>query len=240
MYRFLIIILFPPSLAVAQKVDTAYINSNNEPVDKNVATYYVVNEGVGRKFTGTISKFDLSNKLIEKTSYIKGKIEGPYRIFNEEKSLMLKGQYLNNQKAGTWSLVDLKGDVIGMEVYDLKGALLREINLNSIENKIYYNVHEPAQFKGGRKAWNEHVKKNLRFPREATKAKKKGKVLIQFYVMKDGSLMNFETVRSPHSSLSDEAIRVIKAGGDWQPGKINGRLVNSIRVFSVTFNSLMF
>ena len=44
-------------------------------------------------------------------------------------------------------------------------------------------------------------------------------------VERDGSLTNIQVLRTPDSSLSDEAIRVLKSSPKWTPGKQRNQAV---------------
>ncbi|MDL2230677.1 energy transducer TonB [Alistipes sp. OttesenSCG-928-L06] len=49
---------------------------------------------------------------------------------------------------------------------------------------------------------------------------------IQFVVDRHGNLDDIKVLASPHRSLSDEAVRILKnSSGDWTPGKQRGNPV---------------
>ncbi len=51
-----------------------------------------------------------------------------------------------------------------------------------------------------------------------------GKVIVQFVVNKDGSIVDLVVVRSVHPYLDKEVFRVIKTMPKWKPGKQRGKL----------------
>lgn len=98
-------------------------------------------------------------------------------------------------------------------------------NLNS--NQI--NIKKPVQevcvveqmpsFPGGYGAFMSYINKNIKFP---AKVSKQGRVVVSFFVEKDGSITNATIVRSVHPALDKEALRVIKSMPKWLPGKEDG------------------
>ena len=50
-------------------------------------------------------------------------------------------------------------------------------------------------------------------------------MLIQFLVNEEGKLSNFKKLSSKGHGLEEEAIRLLKNSGDWNPGIQNGHKV---------------
>ena len=91
---------------------------------------------------------------------------------------------------------------------------------------------------GGFDQFYNYLLRNLRYPQEARKSNITGKVIVEFVVEKDGSIssQNIKVLKSPHKSLSKEAIRLIKNGPKWIPGKLKGVPVRTKRVMPISFN----
>ena len=81
-------------------------------------------------------------------------------------------------------------------------------------------------FPGGQVAMMDFLVKNMKYPADAAKNKVQGRVMVNFIVSKDGSLKDFNVVRSVYPSLDQEAMRVVKAMPKWSPGTQNGEPVN--------------
>ena len=62
-----------------------------------------------------------------------------------------------------------------------------------------------------------------------------GKVIVQFVVNKDGSIVDPVVVRSVDPYLDKEALRVIKTMPKWKPGKQRGKAVRVKYTVPVTF-----
>ena len=77
--------------------------------------------------------------------------------------------------------------------------------------------------------------KNVKYPKEATDKGIEGRVIVQFVVDKDGSVVEPKVVKSVSPELDQEALRVIKMMPKWQPGKQNGEIVRVKYVVPVSF-----
>ncbi len=80
---------------------------------------------------------------------------------------------------------------------------------------------------GGRKAYDKYLDDNVHYPSEALKNNIRGKVRIEFAVHADGSLNEYEVVKSLGYGCDEEVIRLIKDGPKWSPTTENGRPVES-------------
>lgn len=79
------------------------------------------------------------------------------------------------------------------------------------------------QFPGGSSAMKEWVKNNVRYPFEARQKGVQGRVMVSFYVEKDGNLSDLKIVRSVEPSLDKEALRVVGSMPPWIPGSVSGK-----------------
>lgn len=105
---------------------------------------------------------------------------------------------------------------------------------NEADNEEFEPIYAPddaalevsekePEFPGGSKALQGWIAKNIQYPEEAIMADISGSVFIRFVVEKDGYLSNFEILRSPHDSLSEEAVRLVRSMPRWVPGEEGGR-----------------
>lgn len=133
---------------------------------------------------------------------------------------------------------DAKGEVAGILVVK-KGsnnkvfmapkdqtAPVRRQNAMRDESIIFDVVEKMPTFPGGQVAMMDFLVKNMKYPADAAKNKVQGRVMVNFIVSKDGSLKDFNVVRSVYPSLDQEAMRVVKAMPKWSPGTQNGEPVN--------------
>lgn len=88
--------------------------------------------------------------------------------------------------------------------------------------KLICVVEQMPSFPGGYEALMSYINKKIKFP---AKVCKQGRVVVSFFVEKDGCITNAAVVRSVDPALDKEALRVIKSMPKWLPGKKNGRNV---------------
>ena len=71
----------------------------------------------------------------------------------------------------------------------------------------------------------QYLNKNIKYPVIAQEQGVQGRVIVQFVVNKDGSIVDAQVVRSVDPYLDKEAIRVINTMPKWTPGKQRGKPV---------------
>ena len=127
-------------------------------------------------------------------------------------------------------------DVAGQEKTDA----VKETDTTSLSlsDEIFLFPDSAAVPVGGFDQFYNYLLRNLQYPKEARASKITGKVIVEFVVEKDGSIssQNIKVLKSPHKSLSKEAIRLIKNGPKWIPGKLKGVPVRTKKMMPITFS----
>ena len=103
------------------------------------------------------------------------------------------------------------------------------------EDVIFVVVESMPEFPGGAAAMYKFLSENIRYPVIAQENNIQGRVICQFTVNKDGSLVDVEVIRQVDPALDKEAIRVIKAMPKWNPGKQRGKPVRVKYTIPVNF-----
>lgn len=93
------------------------------------------------------------------------------------------------------------------------------------EQTIFEVVEQMPEFPGGTAALMQYLNKNIKYPVIAQEQGTQGRVIVQFVVNKDGSIVDAQVVRSVDPYLDKEAIRVINTMPKWTPGKQRGKPV---------------
>ena len=93
------------------------------------------------------------------------------------------------------------------------------------EQQIFQVVEEMPEFPGGMAECLKFLGKNIKYPTISQENGVQGKVIVQFVVNKDGSIVDPVVVRSVDPYLDKEALRVIKTIPKWKPGKQRGKAV---------------
>ena len=86
-------------------------------------------------------------------------------------------------------------------------------------------VEQMPEFPGGMEAMIQFMQQNMKYPKDAQKLNKQGRVLVNFIIEKDGRVSNAVVVKSVWPSLDAEALRLVRAMPKWTPGKQNGKVV---------------
>ena len=93
------------------------------------------------------------------------------------------------------------------------------------DDNIYNEVDKMPEYPGGVNELLKYLSKNVRYPEAAKKAKKQGRVVVQFVVDKEGNITNPSVVRGVDKDLDAEAVRVISSMPRWTPGMQDGKAV---------------
>ena len=103
------------------------------------------------------------------------------------------------------------------------------------EAEIFMVVEEMPEFPGGMAECLKFLGKNIKYPTIAQENGVQGRVIVQFVVNQDGSIVDPVVVRSVDPYLDKEALRVIKTMPKWKPGKQRGKAVRVKYTVPVTF-----
>ncbi|MCH5176586.1 MAG: energy transducer TonB [Prevotellaceae bacterium] len=103
------------------------------------------------------------------------------------------------------------------------------------ENEVFQVVEQMPEFPGGYDALNAYLTKNIKYPAFAQENNIQGRVLVEFVVNKDGSVVDAKVVKSVDSSVDKEALRVVSAMPRWTPGKQHGKPVRCKYTVPVMF-----
>lgn len=78
-------------------------------------------------------------------------------------------------------------------------------------------------FPNGNDALLQFIKDNMKYPEEALKKGIEGRVVLRFTISRAGSIKDLKIVRSLHSLLDKEAIRIVSIMPRWIPGMKDGK-----------------
>lgn len=92
--------------------------------------------------------------------------------------------------------------------------------------EIFTLVEQNPEYPGGTTAMYKYLGENIRYPSEAQKANKQGKVYVKFVIKSDGKIDNINIVKSVSPELDNEAIRVVQNMPNWRPAEQNGKPVS--------------
>ena len=103
------------------------------------------------------------------------------------------------------------------------------------EEEIFQVVEDQPEFPGGMQALMEYLRKNMRYPTICQEQGIQGRVIVQFVVNSDGSIVDPQVVKPVNPYLDKEALRVVSTMPNWKPGKQRGKAVSVRVTLPVTF-----
>ena len=93
------------------------------------------------------------------------------------------------------------------------------------EQQIFQVVEEMPEVPGGMGECMKFLAKNIKYPTIAQENGVQGRVIVQFVVNRDGSIVDPVVMRGVDPHLDKEALRVIGMMPKWKPGKQRGKEV---------------
>lgn len=94
---------------------------------------------------------------------------------------------------------------------------------------MFLNSADPSVF------MEKWVYEYLKYPKYAAENGIQGRVLVSFVIDEKGNVTDVKVTRGIHTSLDDEAVRVISASPRWRPGRMAGKKVKVLMTAAVDF-----
>ena len=93
------------------------------------------------------------------------------------------------------------------------------------EGEVFQVVEEMPEFPGGMGECMKWLGQNIKYPAEAKEKGVEGRVVVQFVLEKEGTIVNAKIARGVDPELDAEALRVVNQSPKWKPGKQKGEAV---------------
>lgn len=103
------------------------------------------------------------------------------------------------------------------------------------EQQIFQVVENMPEFPGGNAALMAYLKKNIKYPTICQEQGIQGRVIVQFVVNADGSIVDPQLIKPINPYLDKEALRVVSGMPKWKPGEQRGKAVRVKFTLPVTF-----
>lgn len=105
-----------------------------------------------------------------------------------------------------------------------------------VEEEVFVMVEQMPYFTDSNgDDFNTYLLKNRRYPEEAAENGIQGKVYVEFFVERDGSISNVKVIRGVDPMLDKEAVRLVESCPRWKPGMQRGRPVRVKMSVPITF-----
>jgi len=143
---------------------------------------------------------------------------------------------LEDTHIGTVNQEGIKDDGLVGPVEPGKGLVDAPRSPGTDYDQTFTKVEIESSYPGGMPAWQRYLERNFHYPDEAAANDIKGRVVVQFIVDKEGNLSEVQAISGPEEGgLREEAVRVIKKSGRWEPAVQNGRKVKSFKKQPIVF-----
>jgi TonB family protein len=166
---------------------------------------------------------------------------GHWMDYNDDLTALIKeGTVINGLPNGEWN------GPSGKIFYDKGRVVSTTINVSPPPNYFDIQLLEEAKLPRILDAYPSYgdkktnldsvIKANTHYPAIDQENNIMGNVYIGFIIEPNGSLSNLKILRSPSRTMGEEAERVIKSLGQWNPGMIKNKAVRAPLVVSVNFD----
>ena len=130
----------------------------------------------------------------------------------------------------------LEFEVELLEVIPAAPATPAEVPAEAPAEESFIKVEKMPSFKGGDlMTFRNWVMSQIRYPQIAQENNISGRVMVSFVIERNGKVSNIQILQSPHASLSDEVVRVLKMSPKWKPGIQDGKAVRVRYTLPVEF-----
>ncbi|SER11851.1 energy transducer TonB [Pedobacter rhizosphaerae] len=175
------------------------------------------------------------DKVVEYATIIKDKEKMVRFGVQNENGIMV---IITKSQSKSPDNVQMKDMLVKMGIED--STVFKDIpgSVNDSLKKVhdFASIEHVPEFPGGFKAFYKYLGNNIRYPRDAQRAKVQGTVLLSFVIERDGSITDVELLKGVMESLDEEAIRVVSASPKWNPGMQDNRLVRVKFNINVNFH----
>lgn len=185
----------------------------------------------------------LSNKsmLIEKLTQLKSDsllrytFYGNLNYYYENYRNLLK-QNLTLYKIQNYKRLVLSNDeILNITLDKIYESKHREIRPKYTNTQAVNQKDSLASFPGGEYELMRFIKDHITYPEYEKELDISGRVLIRFVVEKDGTLSDFDILKSVSPGLDCEAIKLAKMLPTWIPAKIDGKPVRVYYAIPIYF-----
>ena len=100
---------------------------------------------------------------------------------------------------------------------------------------VFTVVEDMPTFPGGEQALMQYLARSIKYPVLAQESGTQGRVIVSYIISPEGKITSPQIVRGVDPELDKEALRVVSAMPDWNPGKQRGKAVAVKYMLPITF-----
>jgi TonB family protein len=222
------------------QIDTTWLDVIWKVSSKDSAIYYRLitkNDGLWLKqdFFKENNQLQMSGNYIDSACLLK---TGFFVWHRKDGSLADSILYKNNIKIEAWYFHE-NGKKSAYEVFE-NNKQIKNINWNENGIAIDENYRDTV-YESKYATWKDYLEAALRMnqPKAYKKGKISGKLTVEFYIGKDGYIINARVIKSSgYLELDNHAIGIINNSPRWTPARQHGRKVISRKEQPFTYPPL--
>ncbi len=129
----------------------------------------------------------------------------------------------------------MKKVVLAIVLQMIIGAVYAQQPTTIVIDTIYTKADVMPTYPNGNEGWKKYLKKNLKYPKKAWWDELESDVVMEFIVRKDGSLTNIRHLTVFGWGFEEEATRLLKNCGKWNPATNYGKPVDYKGTITIPF-----
>lgn len=170
------------------------------------------------------------------STYDYGKITGQSTTWYPDGTVSSSGTFDQGRAIGSIQFFHPNGQLAAEEFYENGDRTAVKWYYDNGMEKEYTGIDmiDPS-FPGGDKEMAVFINEHMKYPEDARNRYIDGTVYIRFTVDFDGSIKDISVAKGVHELLDNEAMRIIKAMPNWNPGIHHNRPVSVQYTVSISF-----
>ena len=216
-------ILVGPFIVFGISSGVAKFSNSSSGIDLSDCVAYLKDGNIsfsGYYFVNDIKLFFEKGTVIYNSNYTSG-------VFEEGSTCILQNERFIF-KNSRWNPCDENGTL-----KDLQNA---NQEATKIEGEVFNLVDDGPSYPNGMDAFISFIREQIVYPQLARRSGIEGKVMVQFVILASGKITNAHIVKSVGGGCDEEAIRIVNAMPNWNPGKKDGKPVNVRVTLPIIFN----
>ncbi|WKN41748.1 energy transducer TonB [Tunicatimonas pelagia] len=144
------------------------------------------------------------------------------------------GEPLLQEGNGEYEDVNADGDKVYQKIRKHGVALSYTVRTQELDT-LYSVAEQMPEYPGGYDRLYRFVRKKLKYPKVALRARIQGVVYVHLIVNKTGEITEVNVIENIGAGCGKEAKRIIERLKTWKPGEVNGKPVKTPIVLPIAF-----
>ncbi|MBF9238888.1 TonB family protein [Hymenobacter sp. BT683] len=218
------------------------------------SAYVVLPSAAGARYRREIAPTDsvgavvrfyaMPGKLVSVRSFEhfrKGILDGVSERWHDNGQIQFHEEFMHGKRSGVLRTYYSNGQLKRRETYDAKGSDFastgecfgedgQPVPFFQFEQMPIYSVGD-----GGSKVVVYAIQRAVKYPRDALKAGKSGKVIVSFNVTDEGKVADIKVVQGVYPSLDAAVVQAVQQLKPFKPGHQDGKPVAVAYTLPITF-----